>query len=214
MEIRRIMSFGGWMWLNATATAAYGTVDRILVARILGPAAAAAFYIFVQLAQLVHYIPSSVLSFSFPVFSRLSAGGDESVPAMRNMYVRLVLSAIGIAIVIGLAILVFQHRVLASFGGTKIAQYDSSSLPLLIVGFMILSLNVIPYYLLLGLGKFKMVAVVTSGSIVISLGLAVFFIRQFGLEGAAMARLAYGIGTLILLVRASGELRLRALVHP
>jgi O-antigen/teichoic acid export membrane protein len=60
---------------------------------------------------------------------------------------------------------------------------------------------------LLALGQARAVAVVTTASMLAALVLMTILIPRFGLEGAALCRLAYGIGALMLLLRAQRLLR-------
>src|SRR5260370_22495089 len=75
-ESGALFRYGGWMWLAALAGVAYTSVDRIIIGRSLGPASAGRYNIYVQITQLIHFIPNSVFAFSFPTFSRLAAQGN------------------------------------------------------------------------------------------------------------------------------------------
>jgi O-antigen/teichoic acid export membrane protein len=206
-EISRILSFGGWMWLNATATAAYGSVDRIIVGRFLGTAAAAQFHIYAQVSQFIHYIPSSVFAFSFPVFSRLSAGGTAQRAELAHMY-RQVLSLIVVsAVAIGTVLTLLRHDIMGLFAARGFAAGNDSALLLLICGFVVLALNIAPYYLLLGLGRSRTVSIITALSVLMAIVLALVLVPRLGLEGAALARFGYVLGTLLLLQRAHYAMR-------
>lgn len=207
-EIRRILSFGGWMWLNATATVAYGSVDRVVVARFLGAAAAAQFHIYLQVSQFIHYIPSSVFAFSFPVFSRLSAGGTAQRPQLVRMYRRVLSLIVVSALVIGAALTLLRHQAMRLFAGRALLPAaNDPALLLLIGGFALLALNIAPYYLLLGLGRSRAVSIVTALSVAVAIALALLLIPRLGLEGAALARFGYILGTLLLIERAHHAMR-------
>jgi O-antigen/teichoic acid export membrane protein len=198
-EVRRIAAFGGWMWLSATATVAYTAADRIIVGRFLGATAAAEFYIYVQLCQLVHYIPSSVFAFSFPMFSRLGVDGAHNREVITATYRKLLLAIVTSALFIAIALALAREPLLGFFvGGVFPARGDATFL-LVLIGFAVLAINVAPYYLLLGLGRSKAVSLVTAVSILVAVGLALFLVPSIGLQGAALARFGYCIGSLILL---------------
>jgi O-antigen/teichoic acid export membrane protein len=207
-EVRRFISFGGWMWLNGTATVAYGTVDRVIVGRFLGTAAAAQFHIYIQLTQLIHYIPANVFAFAFPMFSRLSVGGPAEGAALKRTYGRLFAVIVAFAVAAGTVLLVLRHPILGLFSGRGLGPINEPALLLLIGSFALLALNIAPYYLLLGLGDSKPVSLILSLSVAVAIALALILVPRLGIEGAALARFGYVLGTLTLLVRAHKRLRM------
>jgi O-antigen/teichoic acid export membrane protein len=205
-DLSKLFSFGGWMWLNALATIAFSTVDRIVLGRIAGAAAAAEFNIYVQLAQLVHFIPASLFAFSYPMFSRLGVHKIQNGFILRQLYRRYFRAAISIGTLIAVIEIIFRHKLLMLVGGSNFPQHD---LPfaLLILGFFLLCLNVVPYCLCLGLGTSRVVSLVTSISMLFSVLATAFLIPGYGISGAGIARLAYGVGALVLLFQANRLLK-------
>ena len=90
----------------------------------------------------------------------------------------------------------FLLRVVAG-SGAEGARIDVVGL--LTLNFLLLTLNVAPYYLLLALGRAKMISMICTASMPAALLLMMILIPRYGLQGAALARLAYGIGALMLL---------------
>ena len=201
-----ILGFGGWMWLSAVAGMAYYSVDRIIVGHVLGAVALAQFNIFLQVAQLVHYVPSSVFAFAFPVFSRLSAEGGHGRAEIVHCYRNYVALSIGAALAIAVAIVSLQQPLLQLFAGGVYAG-QQPVLAWLTFAFLLLSCNSIAYYLLLALGRSKQVSLIGTASMLVALVLAVMLVPRYGLYGAAFSRLAYGLGSFGLLARAQHSLR-------
>jgi O-antigen/teichoic acid export membrane protein len=206
-EAGTLFRYGGWMWLAALAGVAYTSADRIIIGRTLGAAAAGQYNIYVQITQLIHFIPSSVFAFSFPAFSRLAAlGGDHRREIARTF--RTYQLAIGtVALGIAAAVMLSWPHLLRIIVGAAFADGRFGAPGLLTLNFLLLAFNVTPYYVLLALGQARAVAVVTTASMVAALVLMTILIPRFGLEGAALSRLAYGIGALMLLLRAQRLLR-------
>jgi O-antigen/teichoic acid export membrane protein len=204
---RGLLRYGSWMWLNAIATIAYGTVDRILVGRVAGASAAAEFSIYLQLAQLVHFVPASLFGFSLPVFSRLSANMARNSEELKHLYSRYLLGAGGFGLSIALCITVGIHPLLKMVGGNAFPYEHIASLILLVFGFFMLSVNIIPYYLTLGMGKSRDVSLVTGASMFASMLLTFLLTPTLEVTGAAIARLAYGIGAMALLLLAHRALK-------
>jgi O-antigen/teichoic acid export membrane protein len=206
-EASTLFRYGAWMWLAALAGVAYTSADRIIVGRSLGAAAAGQYNIYVQITQLIHFIPSSVFAFSFPVFSRLAAQGKarkgEIAQAYRTYLLAISMAALGIAA----AMMVSWPFLLRIFAGAGFAAGKFGAPALLTLNFLLLACNVTPYYVLLALGHARAVAVISITSMLAALVLMALLIPRYGLEGAALARLAYGVGTLMLLQRAQRLLK-------
>ena len=202
-----LFRYGGWMWLAALAGVAYTSADRIIVGRSLGAAAAGQYNIYVQITQLVHFIPTSVFAFSFPVFSRLAAQGNarnlEIAQAYKTYSLAIAMTALGIAAIM----MVCWPFLLRIFAGAGSAGGQFGAPGLLTFNFLLLACNVAAYYLLLALGHARAVSMITTASMVAALALMTFLIPRYGLQGAALARLAYGIGALLLLRKAHRVLR-------
>jgi O-antigen/teichoic acid export membrane protein len=208
-QISALFKYGGWMWLTALAGVLYTSADRIIVGRWLGPVAAGQFNIYIQLTQLVHFVPSSLFAFSLPAFSRLAAQGDEGqrqiAPAYRT-YLG-VISATALAMALGL--LASWPMLLRVFAGGAIRDPQWHVALLLTLNFLVLACNVAPYYLLLALGHSRTVSVITACGMLIALLFMMVLIPRFGMAGAALARLAYGAAALIFLVQAHRILKIR-----
>jgi O-antigen/teichoic acid export membrane protein len=208
-QISSLFKYGGWMWLTALAGVLYTSADRIIVGRSLGVAAAGQFNIYIQLTQLVHFVPSSLFAFSLPAFSRLAAQGGEGArqigPAYRTYLV--VIGATALALALGL--LASWPMLLRVFAGGAIRDPQWHVALLLTLNFLVLACNVAPYYLLLALGHTRTVSVITTCGMLVALLLMTALIPRFGMAGAALARLAYGAAALIFLVQAHRILKFR-----
>jgi O-antigen/teichoic acid export membrane protein len=208
-QISALFKYGGWMWLTALAGVLYSSADRIIVGRSLGAAAAGQFNIYIQLTQLVHFVPSSLFAFSLPAFTRLAAQGGESARQIAPAY-RTYLAVISVtALVMALGLLATWPVLLRIFAAGAVQDPQWQVALLLTLNFLVLACNVAPYYLLLALGHSKMVSVITAGGMLVALLLMTVLIPRFGMAGAALARLAYGAAALIFLVRAHRILKIR-----
>ena len=201
-QIGALFRYGGWMWMTALAAVLYTSADRIIVGRSLGPAAAGQFNIYIQLTQLVHFVPSSLFAFSLPAFSRLAAQGREGARQIAPAY-RTYLGVISAtALLLGLGLLAVWPKLLQVITGSAIQDPHWHLALLLILNFLVLACNVAPYYLLLALGHTRTVSMVTTSGMLVSLLLMIVLIPRLGVTGAALARLAYGAAALIFLVQA------------
>jgi O-antigen/teichoic acid export membrane protein len=195
------------MWMTALAGVAYTSADRIIVGRTLGAASAGQYNIYVQIAQLIHFIPSSLFAFSLPAFSRLAAEGNSRSRQIARTYGTYLLAISLAALGIAAAMIVSWPFLLKILVGEGFAGGVFGAPALLIVNFLLLACCVAPYYVLLALGQARTVAVISTTSMLAALVLMTILIPRYGLEGAALARLAYGVGMLVLLQRAQRLLK-------
>jgi O-antigen/teichoic acid export membrane protein len=206
-EAARLIRYSGWMWLTALAGVAYTSLDRIMVGRSLGAAVAGQYNIYLQVTQVIHFIPSSVFAFSLPAFSRLDAGGAERNNEIARSY-RAYLIAISVSAgILAAAMMMCWPELMRVFAGTGFKGTDGMAPRLLILNFLLLACNVAPYYLLIALGHARSVSMITVISMSAALALMMILIPRYGVEGAAVARLAYGAGALLLLQRAQQLLK-------
>jgi O-antigen/teichoic acid export membrane protein len=203
VEVVQLFQYGGWMWLSALAGVAYTSVDRIVIGRYFGPAAAGQYNIYVQLAQLIHFIPSSLFAFSLPAFSRLAAEADPaSVRKIARTYRTYLAVIAAMAIGIAAALILLWPILLKVLTGSVAVSAQRATADILVINFLLLACNIAPYYLLLALGRSKAVSIITTASMLASLAVTAILIPAYGAEGAAIARLVYGIGAFALLERA------------
>jgi O-antigen/teichoic acid export membrane protein len=198
----RIIGYGGWMWLTALAGVAYTSADRIIIGRSVGAAAAGQYNVYLQITQVIHFIPSSVFAFALPAFSRLamkgSAGRDEILRTYR-MHLRITSVA---AVCLAAAMMTCWPFLLRALVGSGSAGGSFYVPLLLILNFLLLACMIAPYYLLIALGHARTVSTITTMSMLAALALMAALIPRYGMEGAAVARLAYGVGALLLLWKA------------
>jgi O-antigen/teichoic acid export membrane protein len=207
VQAATLFRYGGWMWLSALAGVAYTSADRIIVGRSLGSAAAGEYNIYVQITQLIHFVPSSLFAFSFPAFSRLAAQGSARRDEIARTYRTYLLAVGAIALGISAAMILSWRFLLRVFSGGLPGGNQGGLSALLGANFLLLAASVVPYYLLLALGRSRTVSVITSTSMLSALALMIVLVPRYGLQGAALARLAYGIGGLMLLLRAHHVLK-------
>jgi O-antigen/teichoic acid export membrane protein len=197
------------MWLTALASVVYTSADRIIVGRWLGAAVAGQFSIYIQLSQLIHFVPSSLFAFALPAFSRLTAQGGDSARQIAPAY-RTYLGAISCtALVLALGLLVCWPLLLRVFAGGMLQDPQWHVTLLLTLNFLVLACNVAPYYLLLALGHSRTVSMTSTCAMLVALLLMFALIPRFGMAGAALARLAYSVATVLFHLQAHRILKSR-----
>ncbi|HEY0339793.1 MAG TPA: hypothetical protein VGC34_03215, partial [Steroidobacteraceae bacterium] len=165
---------------------------------VLGAAAAAHFSVYTQLAQLVHFIPTSLFAFSYPMFSRLRSSQGPGSVAVAGLYRSSFRACVLIGGALLLALLLCRGPLVHLLGGHTF-QPNDSVLFLLGLSYFTLTFNIVPYYFLLGIGESRTVSLLNSVSMAAAVLCMTVLIPAYGENGAALARFAYGFGALTLI---------------
>jgi O-antigen/teichoic acid export membrane protein len=184
-----VFHFGKWIWLQTIGGALFVAADRLIVGAMLGADALARYSICIQLAQQIHMLPSAGAQFIFPLVSRRMAEGT-------NVRRIAILGSLGVAVFVlclALPILLFGDQILTLWVGPSIANDAKVTLRILAFAYLVLGLGVGAHFVLLGVGKVRLVAVNNIVAGLIAIGVSAYAVRYFGLEGAALSRVAYGI---------------------
>lgn len=184
-----VFAFGKWTWIQALGASLFATVDRLLVGGMLGAEALARYSICLQLAQQVQTIPAAGAQFLFPTVSRRRQAGED----YRGLSLKASIAITGLGLAIGLPLAVLAEPLLRLWVGSEIAASSASLLMLLVLAFVILVANVGSFYVLLGAGQERFVAVVNIIAGVAGSIAAALLIGPFGVHGAALGKLVYAV---------------------
>ncbi|CAM3518198.1 oligosaccharide flippase family protein [Bordetella sputigena] len=187
--------FSRWSWLNSLSAVAFGSVDRILVGSLLGPATLAIYTVGAQIGQMIHTASVAVFQKTMPRISHLAAGADGVRAVYREvrrlMAVNLTLSFLGTAFALAIS-----APVLSLMLGHAYTPGHLTTFRLLIVAAGLLSLNVVAHFSLLGMGNSRAVAVL-NGLAGLSMVCVLFMlVAPVGESAAGWARIAYSVTTL------------------
>lgn len=191
-----ILRFAKWGWLQGVGGMLFGVADRMLVGSLLGAASLAYYSIASQLAMQVHAFAAAGVSVIFPKVSRKLE--DRAQFSLWRVTKVTLTSNFLLSSFIALMLILFGPMLLRAWIGTDSAGPTAQILPWLVVAYWALALNVVPYYVLLGMGRIRFVglAVFASGAVaVIAMYVAV---SGLGLTGAPVGRGIYAILSLTL----------------
>jgi O-antigen/teichoic acid export membrane protein len=134
------------------------------------------------------------MAFLFPLISRkLQTHDGHALARLRNYGIAV---NVAISLTLGVGLMVFGPQLLALWMGSEFAASSSHILLWLTVAYFVLSLNVAPYYLLLGHNEARYVSVANLAGGGIGVLAAVILLPTLGVIGAAQARLVLGLTTL------------------
>jgi O-antigen/teichoic acid export membrane protein len=191
-----LISFGMFSWLQAVSSVVFSQADRLVLGVSLGATAVAAYALCVQIAQPIYGIAASGLHFLFPYLS-----GRQAALAARDLR-KPVLIAFGcnvLGVSFGTAIaLLIGRQVLHVWVGESIARSSSGVLTPIVWSFALLGLNVTGYYTLLAFGRVRTVTWLNLAGGAAMLVVMAWLSPRMGVRGVAMARLCYGLVTLLM----------------
>jgi len=194
-----ILSFGFYTWLQNVAGVIFGQTDRLLIGVFSSTSAVAYYTICVQLAQPVHGLLSAAFNLLFPHISARHEAGDAR--GSQRVYRLAIVVNIVVTILLCAPLVVFGKQILSLWMGPRFATNAYSLLVLLAIAFGILSLNVVPHYTLLALGKARFVSMVNLAGGALSLIASAVLIPFLGPLGAAVGRMLYAPATTLSYVK-------------
>ncbi len=189
-EWRKLASFGAFSGIQSIANIIFTQADRLIVGATIGPAAAGAYSICLQLVQPIQTICVQAFNFVFPRISHKTEAGDH---ASTHHFVRNILTvSVGLTLLLSLPLLLAGKPLLSFYMGTEFAKANYSILPVLTIAFAIVSISVVPYYALLGTGQVRFVSLLNLFAGIAAAACAAWWVPHIGTLGAAFSRLLYG----------------------
>jgi O-antigen/teichoic acid export membrane protein len=185
-----LFRFGCFSWLQGLVGLLTGQADRFLVGYLLGAQALAYYSICVQMAMPIHGIAAAGLQVLFPYLAaRL---GVLSIVAMRRKFALAFAANAALVAVLAAPVIFGSRYILRLWLGNDFATHASVALSITACGFVLLGLNVTGYYVLMAMGRIKLIALVNIAAAVAMLAAIAILAPRFGIVGAAVGRLAYG----------------------
>ena len=205
--LKEVLQYGSLTWLKSVSGTLFAYVDRFFVAVLLGMAPLAYFSMWVQLAQPVNAIVIALFGFLFPHFAVQLARG--SVARTRQVFAGAMVANVAVVCVTCAPLLVAGRQILTLWVGPAIAAQGTTPLVILVLGYGSLALGIVPHYTLMALGRVRYLAIINVVSGVLAIATGLYLIPRFGIIGAAYARLASGLPSLLNYLVADRELRTR-----
>ena len=193
-----ILHFAKWGWLQGVGGVLFGVADRMLVGSLLGAASLAYYSIASQLATQVHAASAAGLSVIFPKVSRKLERNDRSSlwrVTKLTMAGNLLLSSS-----LAMGLILFGPEILRLWIGPVRAAPTTRILPWLVVAYWLLAVNVVPYYILLGMGRIRFVSMTVFLAGIVGVIAMFFATSHLGLVGASAGRVVYALISLALVV--------------
>lgn len=183
---RTLLNFGKFVLGTNLSTMLYKNADKLLLGKLLGPAAFAVYDVAGRVTQLVEAPAFSIASVVFPKSAERMA--LEGTSGVKQLYERSVGATLAVIFPFVLLVLIFPEWIVHFFAG---AQYPESADLLRITAFFGLFM---PFAVQCGTaldasGRPAVNLLFTLATALLNIGLNYLFIPVYGLQGAAFATL-------------------------
>ena len=195
---KEILNFSKWAWLQGLGGMVFSIADRFLVGSLLGAAALAQYSVVSQLAMQIHGLAAAGVSVVFPMVSRKRA--HDPTFSIGRATAQILSANVLLCSTLALGLFLLGKPILNMWLGEHSSAGLTGLLYYLSLAYWLLALNITPYYVLLGVGKVRAIAIWVFTGGIAGLAPMIFAIRTWGLPGAGVGKLIYAIATLMLFI--------------
>lgn len=188
-ELKRIFHFGTYVWFQSVASIVFNQADRLIIGSMLGMPALTVYSVCLQITQHIQSTVGAAFSVVFPTVSR-GMEATETVVVASKMKTWILLNII-VSVVVAAPFLLFAGPILSIWMGHEFMVQGTVVLRLLAVSFLIMSINVTPYFILMGVGEIKFVSLTGFLGGVANLIATILLVPIAGLNAAAFGRFIY-----------------------
>lgn len=199
------LHFAKWGWVQGVGGLFFGIADRMLIGSFMGAASLAHYSVATQLAQQIHALSAAGLSVIFPKISR-RLEGDANFSLWRITKVTMTGNFLASGI-LALGLLIFGRKILTLWLGAAEAEASADVLWYLTIAYWLLAVNVVPHFILLGIGRIRIVATSNLVAGLVSLYVMFMLVQHYGLSGIGIARIIFGVIILSNFISLFGYLR-------
>jgi len=203
---KQVLSFGVFSWLQGISAIAFTQADRLAVGVIVGATAVAQYGLCAQAAQSIHGTIAAGFHWLFPHLSRRL----ETDPPRRIGSAAIAAGSLNVllAALAAAACALFSRRILSLWMGPEFAQQAAPLFATMSVAYGLFAMNVTAHYVLLALGRVRLVTALNLAAAVSVMALMIPLATTFGSLGAACARLIAGPITCLLYLPLAKQMRI------
>lgn len=182
--IKPLLSFGGWMTLSNIISTIVTNIDRFVIAGLISAKVVAYYTTPLDTLVKIWTIPFAIMSVMFPAFS-----SEFFVNRKRaeRLYFKCLQTIFIIIFPICLIIFIYAKTGLLLWLGSEFSEKSCLISQIIILGVFLQSLNIINHTFIQSTGKSEIQAKIHLVELPIYLTVLWFFVKHFGLIGAAFA---------------------------
>jgi O-antigen/teichoic acid export membrane protein len=197
-HVKELLHFSKWAWIQGLGGTAFNSADRFVVASLLGATSLAQYAVVTQLAMQIHGLTAAGVSVVFPMISRKRARNPSF--SIARATARTFLANAALSTSVAVVLLIFGKLILRLWLGAQMPANAAILLDYLVIAYWLLALNITPYYVLLGLGQIRSIAIWVFIGGAAGLIPMIYGISRFGLIGAGAGKLVFAVAALMLFV--------------
>ena len=186
---KQVLIYTKWLFLQNLGSHVFSSADKLLIGSFLGASELARYNICTQIPQYVFSISNSFMSTLFPLISAKQAKNKEGT---NYIPLKQVLSLCIISTLPLLFIYVISNHILTIWINEDFSNNNYSLFIALIGIFFILSVSIPFHYILMGLGKIKLITIASIFAITITL-LMMYYLLTLGIIGLLYSKLFYSV---------------------
>jgi O-antigen/teichoic acid export membrane protein len=180
-SVKALLSYGGWVSLNSMIGPVLVMVDRFAIGAVLGARYVAYYTVPFQIAKRIAILPSALTNALFPKLATASPEesrllGEKALRTLNSIITPMVLIAV-----------LLVEPFLKLWVGDKIGLLSASTGRILLIGFWINALALVPFTRITASGRPGLITRLLLIQIPFYLALLYFGMKWFGLAGCALA---------------------------
>lgn len=183
-ELRRLVSFGGWITLSQFANVFLVHADRIMLGALTSLSAVAYYTAPYEIVVRLRIISVAVATAAFPTLSSLTSRSGPQATAYTAMTIKLIVLLMTPVVLITA---IFSYEILSLWIGQDFARQGSIVLSVLSIGVLANGIAGIPVAYLHAQGRADVTAKAHLFELPFYLMAAFALIAEFGIVGAALA---------------------------
>jgi O-antigen/teichoic acid export membrane protein len=181
---KRLLAFGGWVTISNIISPILVNIDRFIIGSILTLSAVGYYTAPSEMITRLSLISSSLVMTIFPAFSFIGELDKERLAILYTRTIKYLLLALGFIVIL---MILFADKILKIWLGRDFVVQSILVFQILAIGVLINSIARVPSSLLQGLGRPDITAKFHLLELPIHLLALWFFVRKFGIAGAAIA---------------------------
>lgn len=182
--VRALFSFGGWVMASNILGPIINYLDRALISTLVSVRAVGYYSPPYEMASRLSVLPASLAVALFPAISRLGFQNRETILALSERLVRLMLLVMSPIVVVLAA---FAEPILRLWLGPEFARQGTPAMQVLALGMLPNALAHIPFTILHGLGRPDLTTKSHLAELLVYAAGAWYLTRAAGITGAAIA---------------------------
>lgn len=183
--LRKMMSFSAYSFVSNAAGVVLFQLDKFVLGAVAGVSTVTYYVVPGNVAQRLHIGVASLTGVALPVSADLHARRETK--ALNDFYVRATRAIALLVVSLTVPAFVFARQLLLEWVGSAFASTSFGTLRLLLLTYAALACTALPYYVVLGIGKPRIMAAFNVVAAVVNVVLLAILIPRYGLIGAAAA---------------------------